>query len=53
MLIRTWLESHIQTLDHLVRKQVPTRYVISALNEVIRADVTNVSFAAPELAYAD
>ena len=29
------------------RKQVPTKYVISALNEVVRAKISNVSFAAP------
>jgi len=30
---------------------VPTRIVVLALNEVVRAGVEDVSFAAPELPY--
>lgn len=30
------------------RPQVPTKHVISALNEVVRAKLTDVTFAAPE-----
>ena len=33
------------------RKQVPTKYVISALNEVVRAGIQDVTFAAPEVDY--
>lgn len=33
------------------RKQVPTKYVISTLNEVIRAGIQDVTFAAPEIPY--
>lgn len=33
------------------RKQVPTKFVISALNEVVRAGIKDVTFAAPEIAY--
>ena len=33
------------------RKQVPTKYVISALNEVVRAGIQDVTFAAPEIDY--
>ncbi|RMG19017.1 MAG: biopolymer transporter ExbD [Planctomycetota bacterium] len=33
------------------RKQVPTKYVISALNEVVRAKIKDVTFAAPEIPY--
>lgn len=33
------------------RKQVPTRYVILVLNEVVRAELKNVTFAAPEREY--
>ncbi|MHC4829905.1 MAG: ExbD/TolR family protein [Planctomycetota bacterium] len=33
------------------RKQVPTKFVISTLNEVVRAKVKDVTFAAPEIPY--
>ncbi|HBP23506.1 MAG TPA: hypothetical protein DEA08_37725 [Planctomycetes bacterium] len=33
------------------RKQVPTKFVISALNEVVRAGIQDVTFAAPEIDY--
>ena len=33
------------------RKQVPTKYVISTLNEVVRAGIQDVTFAAPEIPY--
>jgi biopolymer transport protein ExbD len=33
------------------RKQVPTRYVVCVLNEVVRAGITDVTFAAPEIEY--
>ena len=33
------------------RKQVPTKYVISALNEVVRNKIKDVTFAAPEKEY--
>ncbi len=33
------------------RKQVPTKYVISTLNEIVRADIEDVTFAAPEIPY--
>ena len=33
------------------RKQVPTKFVISTLNEVVRAGVQDVTFAAPEIEY--
>ncbi|MGE0708890.1 MAG: ExbD/TolR family protein [Planctomycetota bacterium] len=33
------------------RRQVPTKYVISALNEVVRAGISDVTFAAPEIDY--
>ena len=33
------------------RKQIPTKYVISTLNEVVRAGITDVTFAAPEVPY--
>jgi len=33
------------------RQQVPYRYVVRALNEVVRAGVKDVTFAAPEKAY--
>ena len=33
------------------RKQVPTKYVIATLNEVVRAGIQDVTFAAPEIPY--
>lgn len=33
------------------REQVPYRYVIRALNEVVRAEIKDVTFAAPEKPY--
>ena len=33
------------------RKQVPTLYVISVLNQVVRAGIQDVTFAAPEIDY--
>ena len=33
------------------RKEVPTRYVVLVLNEVVRAGITDVTFAAPEIDY--
>jgi len=33
------------------RKQVPTKYVISTLNEIVRAEISDVTFAAPEIPY--
>jgi biopolymer transport protein ExbD len=33
------------------RKQIPTKFVISALNEVVRAGISDVTFAAPEIEY--
>jgi biopolymer transport protein ExbD len=33
------------------RRQIPTKYVISTLNEVVRAGITDVTFAAPEIPY--
>jgi biopolymer transport protein ExbD len=33
------------------RKQVPTKYVILVLNEVVRAEIKDVTFAAPEIDY--
>ncbi len=33
------------------RKQVPTKFVISVLNEVVRAKIKDVTFAAPEIPY--
>jgi len=33
------------------REQVPYRYIVRALNEVVRADIKNVTFAAPEKPY--
>jgi len=33
------------------RKQVPTRFVVLVLNEVVRAQITDVTFAAPEIDY--
>ena len=33
------------------RKEVPTRFVVLVLNEVVRAGITDVTFAAPEIEY--
>ncbi len=33
------------------RKQVPTKFVMSTLNEIVRAGIQDVTFAAPEIAY--
>ncbi len=33
------------------RQQVPTKFVISTLNEVVRAGIQDVTFAAPEIEY--
>lgn len=33
------------------RKQVPTKYVVLVLNEVVRAGIQDVTFAAPEIEY--
>lgn len=33
------------------RKEVPTRYVVLVLNEVVRAGIQDVTFAAPEIEY--
>ena len=33
------------------RKQVPTKFVVSTLNEVVRAGIQDVTFAAPEIDY--
>jgi len=33
------------------RKQIPTKFVISTLNEVVRAGIQDVTFAAPEIDY--
>ncbi|MBX3469915.1 MAG: biopolymer transporter ExbD [Planctomycetes bacterium] len=33
------------------RKQVPTKYIVSVLNEVVRAGIQDVTFAAPEIEY--
>jgi biopolymer transport protein ExbD len=33
------------------RKQVPTKFVVCVLNEVVRAGISDVTFAAPEIEY--
>jgi len=33
------------------RQQIPTKFVVSTLNEVVRAGVSDVTFAAPEIPY--